>query len=118
MNPVLIKSKYYKTIEVKFQEELNSKNNVTPDINHENALNEIIEKIKKVKKDFTRDKLIFKNFDNRFYELFYNDNGKVVLPSIFLNEPIDKKWKSKICGKILDVYEIKSSQIIETFNII
>ena len=118
LNPVLIKSKYYKTIEVKFQEELNSKNNVTPDINHENALNEIIEKVKKVKNDFTRDKLIFKNFDNRYYELFYNDNGKVVLPSIFLNEVIDKKWKSKIFGKILDVYEIKSSQIIATFNII
>ena len=46
MNPVLIKLGYYKTIEVKFQEELNSKNNITPDINHENALNEIIEKVR------------------------------------------------------------------------
>jgi large subunit ribosomal protein L27e len=46
MNPVLIKLGYYKTIEVKFQEELNSKNNFTPDINHENALNEIIEKVR------------------------------------------------------------------------
>lgn len=118
MNPVLIKSGYYKTIEAKFQEELNSKNNITPDANHESALNEIIEKIKKVKSDFSRDKLIFKNFDSKFYELFYNDNGKVILPSIFLNETIDKKWKCKICGKILDVYEIKSSQIIDIFNII
>ena len=81
-------------------------------------MNEIIEKVKKVKSDFSRDKLIFKNFDNNFYDLFYNDNGKVVLPSIFLNETIDKKWKCKICGKILDVYEIKSSQIIDIFNII
>lgn len=70
-----------------------------------------------MKIDLTRDKILFKKFDRAFYEIFYNDNGKVVLPSIFLNENIDKKWKCKICGKILDAYEIKSSQIIDTFNI-
>ena len=117
LNPVLKNSKFYKSIEKKFQEELNSKENITPDANHENAINEIIEKVKKVKIDLTRDKILFKKFDRAFYEIFYNDNGKVVLPSIFLNENIDKKWKCKICGKILDAYEIKSSQIIDTFNI-
>ena len=117
MDPILKKSKYFKAIEDKFQEELNSKENITPDANHEQALKEIIEKVKKVKTDFTRDKIIFKNFDKAFYELHYNDKGKVVLPSVFLNENIDKKWKCKICGTIFDVYEIKSSQVIDVFNI-
>lgn len=116
-DPVLKKSKYYISIDDKFKYELNSKENITPDVLHENALKEIVEKVKRVKGDFTRDKIIFKNFDRTFYELHYNDNGKVILPSIFLNESIDKKWKSKVCGKILDAYEIKSSQIIEIFNI-
>ena len=116
-DPVLKKSKYYKSIDDKFKDELNSKENITPDVLHENALKEIVEKVKRVKGDFTRDKIIFKNFDRTFYELHYNDNGKVILPSIFLNESIDKKWKCKVCGKILDAYEIKSSQIIEIFNI-
>lgn len=117
MDPILKKSKYYKSIEDKFQEELNSKENITPDAYHEQALKEIIEKVKKVKTDFTRDKIIFKNFDKAFYELHYNDKGKVVLPSVFLNENIDKKWKCKICGTIFDVNEIKSSQVIDVFNI-
>ena len=117
MNPVLIKSKFYKSIEKKFQEELNSKENITPDVNHEYAMNEIIEKIKKVKKDMTRDKIIFKKFDRTFDDIFYNDNGKIVLPSIVLSENIDRKWKCKICGKILDAYEIKISEIIDIFNI-
>ena len=115
--PVLKKSKYYKSIDDKFKDELNSKENITPDVLHENALKEIVEKVKRVKGDFTRDKIVFKNFDRTFYELHYNDQGKVILPSIFLNENIDKKWKCKVCGKILDANEIKSSQIIEIFNI-
>ena len=53
-DPVLKKSKYYISIDDKFKYELNSKENITPDVLHENALKEIVEKVKRVKGDFTR----------------------------------------------------------------
>ena len=104
---ILVRSKKYMTIEKKFQEFVDSLEEVNPGATHSHVLEEVYSNIKMIKLDFNENNIVFKRFENSDKDCCFNQKDKIFFSAYKLNEAPDKNWKFWIFMKILQMYEIK-----------
>ena len=111
----LEKSVNYESINSSFEKLVNATIE-TPSNNEEvsNAINSIIDQIKILRNDFSKNKLFFKSFPNE--ETYYSMSGKYFFSSLLFSKP--EKMKKFVVGRILDMLNIKIVDLLEKFNII
>ena len=111
----LEKSVNYESIYTRFEKLVNATIE-TPSNNEEvsNTINSIIDQIKILRNNFSKNILFFKSFPNE--ETYYSMSGKYFFSSLLFSKP--EKMKKFVVGRILDMLNIKIVDLLEKFNII
>ncbi len=103
---ILQYSKYYQSIESKYEEYKRLFCYVTPDEKHQTVLKIIDNFLKSVLSNYKGNKIEFQNYDDNKDFCFKIDN-KYVFSHVKLNEDADDKWKFWILIKILQLEKLK-----------
>ena len=115
LSSCLSKSVNYESIYTRYEKLVNVTIENPPD-NEEvnNIINYIIEQIKILKNDFSKNNLFFKSFPNE--ETYYSKNGKYFFSSLLFSKP--EKMRNFVLGTILDMLGVKIVDLLEKFNFI
>ena len=114
----MVHSKNYKSIQKKFDELIQSSKCKEEIPNNIQAIiNEITEKINKIKPDFTNNKIKFKNFNGLDKFNYYDKNIDTIYfsDSIFITKDLNstRKW---MLARILEIYGYNIYILVDKLN--
>ena len=115
---ILSCSRYYKSIEQKYEEYLKSTHKVNPNEKHKKELNIIDTLLKNILNNYSGNKIEFQSFNIADKTFCLTNNNKYVFNQEKLDEDPGNKWRFLIIIKILQMEQVKIEDYYDQLKIL